>query len=86
MSIRTLVEINHDRLQDIERNPAEFVKCMAAAIRCGGTHQQMMNNDGYDGDTHRRLWSVGGAVKYSRHHSDECPAEKAGKSFVALAD
>jgi hypothetical protein len=84
MSIRTLIEINHDKLHDIEKDPEGFVKRMCDAIRAGGTYQQMHSDDGYTGDTHGRFWAAGGAVKYSRHHSSECPTEKAGKPYVHL--
>ena len=84
MSIRTLVEVNHDRLSDIKKNPKEFVDAMLHAIEAGGTYEQMNNDDGYAGDSHSRFWSKGGAVKYSRHHSGKCPTEMGDKPYVAL--
>lgn len=73
MSIRTLVEINHDHLHKIESNPEEFVKWLVAAALEGGTCEQRNTDDGYCGETHMQLWMAGGAVKHQRHHSSPCP-------------
>lgn len=60
MSIRTVVEVNHDYGHHIEEDPAEFARLVRYAINAG------------DRNTWEELESFGIRFITERHHSDEC--------------
>jgi len=62
MSIRTLVEINHDYLHRMRDHPQEFVEAL----------WHHLSGSGYEG---RELWDGARAYR-SRHHSDPWPWER----------
>ncbi len=76
MSIRTLVEINHDRLGDIEADPQEFVKRLTRAIQAGGLYADAHDRGARVTDAHARLWMAGAKIKHQRHHTNDCPTEE----------
>ncbi len=69
MSIRTLIEVNHDYLHEIEDDSEEFVTELLKALRDG------LNPFSDDSGSFFRGRSF--TIKWSRHHSDECPVDKA---------
>lgn len=61
MSIRTLIEFNHDYIRDIEKNPDQFLEDIMTALREGS----------FANDNQQTF-----KVKWTRHHSDTCPVER----------
>jgi len=61
MSIRTLVEFNHDFIRELEEEPERACEEILAALR--------------DPHSRRLHYSNLFRVKHSRHHSEDCPIE-----------
>ena len=70
MSIRTLIEINHDCLHKIEKDPESFGKALIKVLEMGGINSSVSN---YQDEAHAELRRRGAAVKHQRHHSSPCP-------------
>lgn len=63
MSIRTLVEFNHDYIRELEENPDQVVKDLLQ-ILLHNTMNPLCKPDS-------QLMKL----KWSRHHSDDCPTD-----------
>ena len=65
MSIRTLVEINHDHLEKLRENSERIGYLLWVELGSGGI-----------GDLDRaELKGFGITIKHRRHHSEPCPVE-----------
>lgn len=71
MSIRTLIEINHDRTWDMDRNP-EFLQALTGYLAGGSTRCK------------EALEQYGVKVIAQRHHSSEFHIDPATDGFAAL--
>lgn len=60
MSIRTLVEFNHDYIRELEENPERVCEDILAMLR---DPSRQMHNTNFI------------RKKYQRHHSEDCPVE-----------
>ena len=64
MSIRTLIEFNHDHaVHELETNPEQAVADLLTILR------------DYHGSYENRLYSNSFKAKHQRHHSDDCPVD-----------
>lgn len=54
MSVRTLIELNHDRAAEIIRDPQAFVDAILEQLACASVHRRI----------------PGGQILVTRHHSE----------------
>ena len=64
MSTRTIIEINHDFIHDLRRNPERFMELLTALSSCDAT-AALNKNDGKPVN-----WCGGIRLLGQRHHSE----------------